>query len=431
MSDKTTEETTEVKPQAPKQATPQEMSEANRRLELILTKLYNHPTDRFYAYMFFEIDRMINNVQCPTMGVGMFNGRIKLVYNTEFLKKWTDEENIEILKHECLHLINQHLQRGQGAKEKDMLKHRMENIAQDCALNQVLNKDTIEKIGGVTLESFRKLLTHQPEDFILKPNMTAEYYYDLLQQEKEDREQNGEGDQGEGEGSMGQQLGDLEMDDHGQFGEMDALDQAMLEEKIKNAAEKATANGAGNLPSEVEEMLKLLKKPTQNWKRLLRQFIGQGVKANNKSSRSRRNRRYGIKVAGKKRDHIAKILVVLDTSGSMTWGGRTEKVLSELYGIWKEIPEGRLDIVECDTEIKDVFTYDGKENFKISGRGGTYMTPALDYAEKHKYDGVIMLTDGEFWEDFKNYRVPSLWVIAGNSSFKSTIGKTVHLPEEM
>ena len=402
-----------------------------QRLEYLLTKLYNHPTDRFYAHLFYHIDRVVNNTSCPTMGVGMLNGRIKLVYNTEFLSKLSDSSAIEILKHECLHLINDHINRSQGAKEKNMLKHKMENIAQDCAINQYLDNKVIEEIGGVTLNKFRELLSHKPEDFELKPKMTYEYYYDLLEQEKEARE-NQQGDQGEGQGSLGDQLSNMEMDDHGQFGEMDALDKAMLEEKIKEAAEQARASGAGRLPNEVEELLELKKKPTQNWKRLLKRFVGQGVKANNKSSRSRRNRRYGIKVAGKKKDHIARILVVLDTSGSMTLGNRTEKVLSELYGIWKEMPDNRLDITECDAQIQKVFTYDGKTDFKISGRGGTDMEPALEYADKNKYDGVIFLTDGEFWnEDFSKYRTPSLWVIAGNSGYKSPVGQTVHLPEDM
>ncbi len=412
-----------------KAPTAMEIALSSQRLELLLTKLYNHPTDRFYAHLFYHIDRKVDNVKCPTMGVGMQNGRIKLVYNTEFLDTLRDEVATEVLKHECLHLINDHINRGQGAKEKDMLKHKMENIAQDCAINQYLDKSMIEEIGGVTLEKFREVLKHKPEDFVLEPKMPYDYYYDLLEQEKDDREENGEGDQGEGggEGSMSQQLGDMEMDDHGQHKEMDALDQAMLEEKIKQAAESARANGAGNLPDEVEELLKLKKKPVQNWKRLLKQFIGGGVRAEKKSSRSRRNRRYGLTFAGHKRDHVARILVVLDTSGSMMWGDRTEKVLNELYGIWKNNPTSKLDIVECDAQIQDVFTYEGKEEFKVSGGGGTSMTPALEYADKNKYDGVIFLTDGEFWETFGNYKTPSLWVIAGNSSFKSTIGKTVHL----
>lgn len=417
------------------------MSKADDRIERLLIKLYNNRIDRFYCHLFFQVDRYKDNKNCPTMGVGIINGRITLVYNTDFLETLTDRQAIEILKHEALHLINEHLIRGQGAREKDATKHKMENIAQDCAINQYLDKKIIDSIGGVTLERFGELLTNRPKSFSLKPNMTAEYYYDHLAIEKDHREQQkgGQGQpqagqgQGSGQGgkSLQEQLEDLGMDDHGMFGEMDALDRAMLEDSIRKAAESAKGDGAGKLPSEVEELMKLKKKPTVSWQRELRQFIGAGSRAEKTTSRSRRNRRYGITFAGYKRDYKAKILVVLDTSGSMS-GDRTEKVLSEIYGIYKASPETKIDIVECDAEIRDVFTYEGKGDFKITGRGGTQMVPGLKYAEDNKYDGVIMLTDGEFWgEDFKSHnKVKSLWVIAGNDGFKSEIGRTVHIKSE-
>jgi predicted metal-dependent peptidase len=250
-----------------------------------------------------------------------------------------------------------------------------------------------------------------------------------LEQEKNHRDaQNGEQGQGSGGGSLEKQLDGFEMDDHGMFGEMDALDQAMLEHNIKTAVENAKGDGAGKLPNEVEEMLRLKKKPTVSWKRELRQFIGAGVRAETRTTRSKRNRRYGIIQPGHKRDHIAKILVVLDTSGSM-YGERTEKVLSELYGIYQATPNLQLDVVECDAQIQEVFTYNGKDELKITGRGGTQMTPGLIYARENKYDGVIFLTDGEFWnEDFEsNNKVKSLWVIADNAGYTSPIGKTIHL----
>ena len=250
---------------------------------------------------------------------------------------------------------------------------------------------------------------------------------ELLAQEKDHREKNDQG-QGEGPGSLQEALEGMEMHSHDLFGEMDALDRAMLEDKIKKAAENAKGDGAGRLPSEVEELLKMRKKPTISWQREIRQFIGQGARAEKTTTRSRRNRRWGIIQPGHKRDYKAKILVVLDTSGSMT-GDRTDKVLSELYGIYKASPNMELDIVQCDAQIQDVFKYDGKDEFKVSGRGGTEMVPGLKYAEENKYDGVIMLTDGEFWgEDFKSHnRVNSLWVIANNESFTSEIGRTVHI----
>jgi predicted metal-dependent peptidase len=420
----------------------------SNKLERLLLKLYNDKTDRFYSHLFFQVDRVRDDKGVPTLGVGVQNGRIKLVYNNDFLEKLSDKAAIEVLKHEALHLINNHLHRGKGAQEKDMLKHKLENIAQDCAINQYLDKGIIDEIGGVTTDKFRQLLTHVPKNFQLQEKMVYDYYYDLLAQEKDHREeqdqQQGQGQgQGSGQGSgdsegsgsameaLEKALEDMEMDDHGMFGEMDALDQAMMEDKIRKAAESAKGDGAGKLPSEVEELLRLKKKPQISWQRELRQFIGQGARAESTTTRSRRNRRYGITFPGKKRDYTAKLLVALDTSGSM-YGDRTEKVLAELYGIWKENKDIDLDIVEVDSQIQEVFTYDGREEFQIKGRGGTQMTPALKYAYENKYDGVIFLSDGEYWnEDFDAHnKIPSLWVIAGNSSYTSPIGRTCHISTE-
>ena len=295
----------------------------------------------------------------------------------------------------------------------------------DCAINQYLNQTHIEDIGGITIKSFREMLTTFPSTFKLLDKQPYEYYYNLLNQERKERQK----EQGEGEGDDGleSELSGKGTDDHDMFGEMDALDEAMLEDKLKKAYEQAKSNGVGKVPKEIEDLMEMLKKPTINWKRMLKQFAGMSTKSEVKRTRSKRNRRYGIKVAGKKHDYTAKILVGLDTSGSMC-GERTEKVLNEIYGIWKNSPELAIDIAECDTEIKNVFSYTGKDKFPISGRGGTALEPLLEYAQIHGYDSCIVLSDGEFYgEDFTKYKVPSLWVIAQNRQYTSPIGRTVYV----
>ncbi len=408
----------ELAVELPKKLTFEEKQLANKRLEDLLITMYKNRDDKFFAYLFFGINRVLDNQACPTMGVGIIKGKLTLIYNTEFLAKLTDYQAIEILKHECKHIIHYHLQRGKGAAEKDRQKAQMENIAMDCAINQDLDIKVIEDIGGITLKSFRGLLKGQPSTFNLEPNGTFDYYMELLENEVQDRKDKGEGTP---------EFGDFEMDDHGNFGNMDALDQIAMEKAIQKAGEDAKADGAGKIPKEVEEILARMNKPVVNWKRQLKQFMGNGIRAEKSGTRSRRNRKWGITQKGRKKNYIAKVLVVLDTSGSMS-GGRTDAVLNEVYGIWKNNPTTGIDICECDAQINEVFEYKGKGEFPITGRGGTDMEPALEYAQKHKYDGVIMLTDGEFWnEDFTKYRIPSLWVIAGNKSYTSPVGKTIHI----
>ena len=403
---------------------PHEADNTKKLVELALLKLYYDSNDKYFAYLFFQVERK-HDSQFPTMGVGVRNGKLIMAYNSRFVDSLSVDELLTVIKHESYHLINQHLTRGEGAKTNDKLKHTMENISMDCAINQYLNQTHCEDNGWVTLKSFRKLLTTFPSTFALLEKQPYEYYYNLLNQERENRQK----EQGEGEADEGMEseLSGQGTDDHDMFGEMDALDQAMLEDKLKKAYDQAKADGVGKIPQEIQELMEMLKKPTINWKRMLKQFAGMSAKSEVKRTRAKRNRRYGIKVAGKKHDYTAKILVGLDTSGSMD-GARTEKVLSEIYGIWKNSPELAIDIAECDTEIKNVFSYTGKDKFPISGRGGTALEPLLAYAQEHGYDGCVVLTDGEFYgEDFTKYKVPSLWVIAKNRDYTSPIGRTVYV----
>lgn len=389
-----------------------------KKLEEALIKLYSCKHDRFYSHLLFKIDR-VNSKSCTTMGVGVVNKRLQMVYSPEFVNKLSEDCLITVLKHEVGHLVHNHISRGQGSKRKDKALHTLENVAMDRVLNERLNLDHIREIGGITPESFIEMLKETKPQEVL-PYQNYEYYLDLLLKEKNERDKNGKGNK------FIEDLEKMVMDDHEGFGTLDPIDQAILEEAIRQSAEKAKADNQGSLPSEFEDILSVDKNFKLPWHRELKNFIGFNTRIGNIKSRSKRNRRYGLKVPGKKKDYKAKILVALDTSGSMS-GTRTDKVLSEIYGIWKEMNID-LDIVECDTEIKSVFTYDGKSEFKIDGRGGTELSPALDYAQENRYDGIIVLTDGEFvLSNPDKTQINSLWVIAENPHYISPIGRTVHL----
>lgn len=402
--------------------------EGTEKLHSLIAK-YVHPSMQYKIPESLRSEYSASNIDIQKLGYSV--NKVKFVndipYKKSALYDITVEDNHNFfandnLVHNCFHIINQHLHRGEGAKNKDMTLHRLENIAMDNSINQYLNKSIIEKIGGVTMETFTKVLKNLPDTFKVKEKMPYEYYLELLKQEKDAREKNGEGDK------FQEMLEGMEMDDHGQFGEMDALDRAMLEEKIKQAASKAKAAGAGNMPSEVEELLKLLKKPKITWKRELKQFIGAGLKSESRSTRSRRNRYYGIKVAGKKKDHVARILVLVDESGSMHWNNRRDNALSEMYGIWKANPSTELDICEFSMGTTQVFKYKGKDEYKASGGGGTCPNESLKYAQDNKYDGVIVLSDCEFFSEIYNPNINTLFVCVDNPSYKSPFGRTIHIP---
>jgi predicted metal-dependent peptidase len=388
----------------------------SNKLEEMLIRLYE--SEQFYARLFFQVNR-IEDKKCRTMGVGIENGKLRLEYNPEFLNKISTKCSINVLKHEAFHFINKHIFRSQGMKDKNMLELRKENIAMDCAINQYLDQDAINEVGGITLDKFKKLVRNES----LLPKMPYEYYLDALNKEQKRREE--EAKNGQGSGDLDQELSQYEMDDHGQFKPLDPLDQAILEDKIQKTIE-ATKQSAGSLPSEIEDLIKNMKKPRVNWQRELRIFVGDKLRADKKTTRSKRNRRYGITFAGHKRDYKAKLLTVIDTSGSMS-NQHIQTCLNEVYGIYNTTPNLELDIVECDAKIQHVFTYKGEDTFKVKGRGGTEFQPALDYAKNNKYDGIIFLTDGGYFSKPKNVGLPVIWGIVGGYDFDIDFGKVIKI----
>ena len=388
------------------------------KLEEMLLRLYE--TEPFYARLFFQVNRVLDK-SCPTIGVGIQDGRLRLVYNTDFMDKISTKACVTVLKHESFHFINKHIFRSTAMQTKNRLELTKENIAMDCAINQFLDQDCIDEVGGITLDKFKKMVRNEN----LLPRMTYEYYLDALNKEQKRREQGQSQGKGDGAEGLEKELEGFEMDDHGQFKALDPLDQAILEDKIQKTIE-ATKQSAGSLPAEIEELLKTMKKPQISWQREMKMFVGDKIRSEKRTTRAKRNRRYGITFAGHKKDYKAKILTVIDTSGSMS-NAHIETCLDEIYGIYKTTPNLELDIVECDTRITEVFTYQGEETFKIAGRGGTEFQPALDYAKKHKYDGIIFLTDGGYFTKPVNVGLPIIWGIVGGYNFDIDFGKVIKI----
>ena len=109
------------------------------------------------------------------------------------------------------------------------------------------------------------------------------------------------------------------------------------------------------------------------------------------------NRRFGYDAMGSKRDFTTKILVAVDTSGSISNAdlqlalGFINKFFK--YGI------NEINCIQFDTKIypESLMKLEKKMDvFKIKGRGGTDFNDVFEYCQvTHPiYDGVIILTDG-------------------------------------
>jgi len=173
-----------------------------------------------------------------------------------------------------------------------------------------------------------------------------------------------------------------------------------MKEKMSNLIE-TTMKSTGINPGHLTELIKALRqKPIINWQKQLKHMKG-SVKVPYKKTLLRRPRRcpdrYDIK--GRISDRRVKVLVAIDTSGSM---GKKELefIFNEIFSILSTV-KFELTVIECDAEIN--YIYEAKSikdiNFKIHGRGGTSFIPVFKWLKNDcktsKYpDLIIYFTDG-------------------------------------
>ena len=292
--------------------------------------------------------------------------------------------------------------------------HELMNVANDAEINQLLG-DLPD--GGVTLETVSKLCGKP-----LEPRKGSWYYYKELMAAKQNQQKAAE-------------IGNLgTLDDHSLWpsdlteAEQELL-KGQLKAKIKEAAEQVEKM-CGSVPGEFAGLLEKIKnKPAIfNWKKFMRKMIGNTITSEITLTRMRPNKRFPD-ARGFKMKRKPNIMVAVDTSGSVS-DKELQEFFSEIHHIWKTGVD--VTVVECDTTIGEVFKYNGKQEIKISGRGGTELHPAIEYYKQHKeFSSCIMFTDG-----YCNTTMPSchnlIWVITsnGNKSGEYYPGKTIFIPKE-
>ena len=339
-------------------------SKVRARLDSAISKLISFQP--LYGEVFLHLNKR-ERLDIPTMAVGVIRRvDLALYYNPDFVEKLSSTELRSVLKHEALHILLHHLTRAKHFAYNP----RGYNIAADCAINC-----HIEGLPDGCL---------YPSQFGLDSNQSSEYYYEKLKKEAE--EHGGDFDQViDGKGDT--------VDDHSMW---DDFDDDIIEEKVRNIAEKAIKEqekkGWGNISGNLAGQIIAANKPVVNWKKEARWFINKLVMMGRRSTRMRPNRRYGMVQPGSKRNYTSRLLVAFDTSGSVS-DTQLEYFATELNGM---IDHVQVDFVQFDTKIHGKPESYSKRAGKIAikGRGGTCFAPVIHLADEEKYDGLVIFTDG-------------------------------------
>lgn len=403
----------------------------------------------YFGYIFSRIGRMADNNIPSIMGVGpKKDGTLMLYFNPSYFEGTSDEVIRKVIEHEGMHVLNKHvprLLRVIANEPNDYMKQAkigIWNTAADCAVNPVINMPKEVIIAGKPWNGCFPDLYDMEDD-----QMTETYYYELLdiakKNAKQDQDQSqssdGEGDPGDGKGGHDGE-GDLYdvVGDHSKWGDVnDVADINSLSRKIDGHIQgivkdsvKNFKNRRGTLPGHIQDLIDAaLEPPKVPYYQLIKKLIKGSRYSKFKRSLSRINRKRTYAFAlgndgspqispfpGKTRDFTFKIVILIDTSGSMD----VDAIREALSGCKSIIEKDR----HCDVTVLEVDTVLQKEykvkrlsdiDFDIKGRGGTTLWEGLDRARQINPDVMLGFTDGGT-EDINAYSKKSLprkiiWVV--------------------
>lgn len=373
----------------------------------------------FYGHVLMGLVKELNE-QIPGLSLGVnANKTPKLAINPQYWEKEfpTLPQRIGALKHEVLHLILGHPLRG-----KDFARVRLFHLAADLVVNQYLSPEQVP-VQTLTLNDLPEL--------DLPPFRSLDFYY---------REMEATWNKTLRQGhiicpelSKRMEIGIGALPEHSLWQEL--LDQLSAAERkvyestvqgiVQNAWQRIGSKGQGNLPRELCMALNTMVQPLappQDWQRILRLFAGAGQRTFLQNTLRKPSRRYGINPGIRIRNKH-KLLVILDTSASVA-EEEIQAFFKEIHHLWRLGAE--ISVLECDTQINNVYLYQGKVPKVVSGRGGTHFDAALDYSnQKSSANAVLYFTDGLGDAPLVECRKPLLWVIVGKASAEHLPGRKI------
>ena len=374
----------------------------------------------YYGFFLIMLNKLWSK-KIPTAGVSKNGINYQLMINDEFWEGLSENHRLGLLKHELLHIAFGHLTTVFKFSDR-----KMANIAMDMEINQYIDIDYLPE-GGIMIDNYAELN--------LDRKAGARYYYDKLKEAKDEKDQNGTSgcpnfddlcdqmDSGDGDG----------LPDHSTWDEFENLSEAeqkLIEkqlQKVLGDAKEQTVKKRGSVPGEIEGVIVIeeIVAPKFDWRGYIRRFTGISTKVFTKKIRRKENRRFsdnpGLKI--KMKQHM---LLAIDTSGSVS-NEELLEFMNEIHHIYKAGVD--ITIIQCDTSIRSIEAYRGKNDLKVQGRGGTEFDPVLDYYNENskKYTSLVYFTDGECDANVKP-KGNVLWVISERSSMNMDLpGKVIKL----
>ena len=332
-------------------------------------------------------------------------------YNPAYIDALSMEQAQFVLANQALHCALSHFARRQ---------HRSRfrwNIACDHAINPLLVKDgLIPPPGTLVLECYE--------------GMTAEEIYPFIGENDSDEPDEQPRQDGDGSGDSKDEAKGGEQGSSGRgaatgaarpqplsASEQESL-AAQWQQRLAGAAQQAQQ--AGKLGGLLGRMVGELMQPKLPWRLLLARYMTQY--ARDDYCYMRPSRREGAMILPSLRSTQADILVVLDTSGSISEQEIAE-FISEIDAIKGQL-RARIVLHACDTALAEEgpWLFEPWDEFRLSqalqGGGGTDFRPVFEWVSRQgrEPDLLLYFTDaqGEFPPVEPDF--PVLWLVKGKAA---------------
>lgn len=334
----------------------------------------------------------VHGSKTPTMATDGLN----IFFHPDFVDGVPDEELRAVVLHEVLHCAFTHPARKQ---------HR-EHIKWNCACDFAINP---------LVSSVYKL----PKGALMDPkyaDKTAEMIYEVL----EDMQKKSGGLVAEASGRMREATPE-EMEAH----------ERLWRQTVKVAAEKAEK--AGQLSGELRRLIEeIFPSDKLDWRSLIDDMAHE-AKSRTVGSWSHPNRRYlgsGAIWPGDVRDQVYRLVVCIDSSGSVT-EEQLKAMKSEVMSLLDQNIVTNVTMISTDTKVcnmQDVDTSEDVRTFDLGPHGGgTDFTAAMDVvAQVPDACGCVFLTDMMTNSFGKEPPFPVVFIDWLNGSSKAPYGQTAH-----
>jgi len=256
----------------------------------------------------------------------------------------------------------------------------------------------------------------KPEDFGLPQGQYYEWYANRLNDMVQGQQSQNQGEEQSQDQNQGG--GESKDTDYTSLWEEDQFQARLITDLVQSTTQW------GSLPGNMVELIKKAAEGKIDYRGALRTFRSSIISQKRRLTRMRPSRRFGFEQMGSHYDFTTRLLIAIDTSGSVGSEelGRYFRIITTFfkYGIQE------IDVLMFDHEVQGepiTFT-EAKKNiqeFKVRGRGGTNFQAPVNYVKEHpNYDGLIIITDGcaPMPEVPPFLRTKLLWVIDNELSYK-------------